>query len=91
MFTAFDIAIKVEALVKNLLNINKGFINQGSKVEEAAKMTLVEVEAKKKSHAEKSMKLCSSLSKIESLKKDVHLSQSEVASLTKRVETSDTY
>lgn len=60
-------------------------------VKEAAKVTLVEVEATKKSQAEKLMKLCSSLAKIESLKKDVHLSQSEVASLTKRVETSDTY
>lgn len=37
------------------------------------------------------MKLTSALADIESLKKEVNLSQSKVASPTKRVETSDTH
>lgn len=37
------------------------------------------------------MKLTSILAEIENLKKEIHLSQSEVFSLTKQVKTLDTY
>lgn len=65
-------------------------MTQAIEAEEAARKASVEVEALKKNQAEESMKLISSLAKIENLK-EVHLSQSEVASLTKWVETSDNH
>lgn len=49
------------------------------------------VEALKKQQAEESVKLAYALAEIEILKNEVHLTQSEVASMTKRVETSNSH
>lgn len=91
MMRAFRTAIEAEALNKNFMNKIKRLIARASEVEEATKKALLEVEALKKSQAEESVKLASTMSKIESLKKEVHLSKSEVASLTKWVETSNAH
>lgn len=79
----FGIAIKVEALIKNLLNKKKGFAHRPSEAEKIAKNALAKVEALKKSHAEEFVKFASTLAKIENLKKEVHLSQSKIASMMK--------
>lgn len=54
---AFGTAIKAEALVKNLVNKNKGYMTHTSEVEEEAKKASIEVEALKKCQAEESVKL----------------------------------
>lgn len=56
-----------------------------------ARKVSVEMESLKKNQVEESMKLDSILTEIEDLKKKVHLSQSEVASLTKQVKSSDVH
>lgn len=81
---AFGNAIEAEALVKNLMNKNKGFMTRASKTEEVVKKALTEVEALKKCQAEESMKFASALVKIESSKKEVHLSQSDVAKASEK-------
>lgn len=62
-----------------------------TEAEETAKKVSVEMESLKKNQVEELMKLDSILTKIEDLKKEVHLSQSEVASLTKQVESPDVH
>lgn len=47
----FGTAIEAEALVKNLVNKNKGYLTRANKVEEATKKSKSEVEALKKSQA----------------------------------------
>lgn len=88
---AFGTTIEVEALVKNLVNKNKGFMTWASEAEEATKKVLAEVKALKKGQDEEFVKFAFALAEIESLKEEVHLSQSEVTSLTKRVEIFDAY
>jgi chromosome segregation ATPase len=87
----FGMAMEVEALFKTLQKKNREFVSKASQAEEQANKSKAEVEASKKKEAEESAKLASALAEIEALKKEVHLSQSEVASLTKRVETSDAH
>lgn len=61
------------------------------KAEEVDKKAKVKAEVIRKRHAEESMKLASTLVETENLMNEVHLSQSELASLTKRVNTSDAH
>lgn len=80
---AFGIVIKAEALFKNLQNKNKEFPNKVSQAKEVAKKAKADVEVLKKQKAEEFVKLISALVKIVDLKKEVHLSNNEMASLTK--------
>lgn len=64
-------------------------MNKVSHAEAATKKA--KVEALKKQKAKESLKLVYALTDIEDLKNEVHLSNSEVASLTKRVEISNAH
>lgn len=89
--TAFGVAIEVEALFKNTENKNKDNANKDSRVDEIAKKATAEIEALKKQQIKESAKLTFALAKIKNLKSEVCSSQSEVASMTKRMETSDAH
>lgn len=88
---AFGIAIETEALVKNLQNKNKRFASKTFEAEEVAKKALAEVEALEKSQTKESVNLASTLTKTKNFKNEIPLSQSKVASMTKRAETSNAY
>lgn len=65
---AFEISIEAEVFFKNLQKKNKEFLNKTSQVEEAAKKAKANADAAKKQQAEESLKLASTLAKIENLK-----------------------
>lgn len=89
--TAFGVAIEVEALFKNTQSKNKDNADKDSRVDEVAKKATAEIEALKKQLIKESVKLTFALAKIKNLKSEVCSSQSEVASMTKRMETSDAH
>lgn len=66
---AFGTAIETKALIKILMNKNKGYLTQANEAKEVVKKSKSEVEALKKSQAEEWMKLISALEEIEILKK----------------------
>lgn len=57
------------------MNKNSGYVTRVKETEEAAMKSKSEVEALKKSKAEELLKLAYALEEIETLKKEVHLSQ----------------
>lgn len=88
---AFGATTEAQALFKNLQGKNNDSANKVSRAEEEATKTRSEAEEAKRLCSKESAKLTSALTKIKSLRKEVRTCQSEVASMTRRVETSDAH
>lgn len=79
---AFGVALECQVTLVDIQLRNKSLVDKLSSTEEEVKKLKVE-------NIEDTTKLDSSLAEIEALKREVHESQCEVASLTKKVETSN--
>lgn len=88
---AFGMALQCQVTLANIQTRNKASVDKSASIEEEIKTLRAKVVAMKAENIEDVAKFVSTLAKINALKKEVHKSQCEVTSLTKKVETSNNH